>query len=127
MLTLQVDMGPSPLLWAMYLGTIVRHLEMMLARLPSFHSLRFCGSMPVERSTHVAVPAIASMLFKAALPFRLTHFECSMSMLRHMAPFLRKQNTIERLATITHGSDDEFTLSQALAQVQHLSLPFSHT
>ena len=46
-----------------------------------------------------------------------------MTMLRHMTPFLRKQNTIERLATITHGSDGEFTLSQALAQVQHLSVP----
>ena len=107
----------------MYLGTMVRHLEMILARLLSLQSLQFCASGSVECPKHVAVPAIASMLFNAALPFRLTHFECSMSMLRHMAPFLRKQDTIERLATVTHWCDDELALSRALAQVQHLSVP----
>jgi hypothetical protein len=118
-LTLRVDVGPSRLRWAMYLGTIVRHLEMMLAWLPSLRSLRFCGSVPAARSADVAVPSIASMLFRATLPFRLTHFECPMSMLRHMAPFLRKQDTIERLDTVTHRCDDEF----ALSWVQYLSVP----
>jgi len=93
--------------------------------LPSLQSLHLCESVPAKRSAHIAVPAIASMLFRAALPFRLTHFKCSMSMLRHMAPFLRKQeDTIERLDTVPdRWCDGEFALSQALAQAQYLSVP----
>jgi hypothetical protein len=127
--TLNIDIGESQLQWAVCLGTVVRNLEAILARLPALRSLRFSVSTTPHwrtqvavRTLHIAVPAIASMLSKATFPFKLTHFECPMPILRRMAPFLHKQDAIERLVTIPHGHD-QTARSLALARVRYLYVP----